>query len=660
MVAREAADPGGVRVSECVDLGLTEEKILDLSTGFTAALIEPEQQFSGTGGKRASSIGYPAVVSAFADIAAAITDKTELDPLLHLVAKRLCELIGIRRCGVYLRDEDGAFRGRVVHSTIDIDATIKRYTPGIEADGLTREILATGGPVLIRNAQSDPRPVRATMRRWDVRSILGVPMIMGGEVIGLFFLDNEEERHEYSPEEQDLCSTFSSLAAVAISQVRLMAEVRATLNTTAQQNAILRRAAALEDRLTNLVLEGADLAGIAAALSEETQRSCAIHNADFKVLATARPEGATDPAMVDYAHPGAAAVRAELEQLTARRPNVVGPFPAFGYSRRCLVARVKSGKDDWGYVTLVEGTKGFNTRDMLAARRIATVIALELSGRGRADAADRYATEAFTRDLLESSDDPKTLARRADYHGFRVAEPHAVILLAVPDADPSSDLATRVADVFDREEPQLRPTRARLGRGRCAIVVELPAADSNAEALKMLRRKTVDLVGRVGTGESITASISDPILCLAEFPEMLKRTAEVSNCISTFAAPGRPHVLSVADVGAGLFLLATADREESDRFVARSIGPLLSSEEPGMSDLLTTLRSFFASSRSVRQSAAALEVHENTIRYRLGRIEALTGLDVAASADDQLTAQLAMLILRLEDRLPVLSDEAGL
>jgi DNA-binding PucR family transcriptional regulator len=54
----------------------------------------------------------------------------------------------------------------------------------------------------------------------------------------------------------------------------------------------------------------------------------------------------------------------------------------------------------------------------------------------------------------------------------------------------------------------------------------------------------------------------------------------------------------------------------------------------------------------VRRSAQALDVHENTIRYRLSRIQELTGLDVASSSDDQLTAQTALLILRIEGRLP--------
>jgi hypothetical protein len=47
-----------------------------------------------------------------------------------------------------------------------------------------------------------------------------------------------------------------------------------------------------------------------------------------------------------------------------------------------------------------------------------------------------------------------------------------------------------------------------------------------------------------------------------------------------------------------------------------------------------------------------LGVHENTVRYRLSRIAEVTHLDVVMNGDDQLAVQMALLILRLEGKLP--------
>ncbi len=53
----------------------------------------------------------------------------------------------------------------------------------------------------------------------------------------------------------------------------------------------------------------------------------------------------------------------------------------------------------------------------------------------------------------------------------------------------------------------------------------------------------------------------------------------------------------------------------------------------------------------VRQAARALGVHENTIRYRLGRIEELSGLAVAHDPDAQLQTRLSLLLLQLQGRI---------
>ena len=86
---------------------------------------------------------YLAAIRAFGDVAGALGDVREIDELLHLIAKHICELVGVQRCSVYLRDQDsGLFRGQVGHSDHDIDARVKRLVAGVAADEFTGEILA--------------------------------------------------------------------------------------------------------------------------------------------------------------------------------------------------------------------------------------------------------------------------------------------------------------------------------------------------------------------------------------------------------------------------------------------------------------------------------------------------------------------------------------
>ena len=69
-------------------------------------------------------------------------------------------------------------------------------------------------------------------------------------------------------------------------------------------------------------------------------------------------------------------------------------------------------------------------------------------------------------------------------------------------------------------------------------------------------------------------------------------------------------------------------------FAEKTLGELVG--DASKADLLTTLCSFFENMGSIRRSADCLAVHENTIRYRLTRIEELTGLAVMHDPDAQL------------------------
>jgi len=65
----------------------------------------------------------------------------------------------------------------------------------------------------------------------------------------------------------------------------------------------------------------------------------------------------------------------------------------------------------------------------------------------------------------------------------------------------------------------------------------------------------------------------------------------------------------------------------------RLLGPLRDYDDRHNAELMTTLRSFLACDGSWSACASRMYVHVNTVRYRIGRIEALTGRDLSALAD---------------------------
>jgi DNA-binding PucR family transcriptional regulator len=65
----------------------------------------------------------------------------------------------------------------------------------------------------------------------------------------------------------------------------------------------------------------------------------------------------------------------------------------------------------------------------------------------------------------------------------------------------------------------------------------------------------------------------------------------------------------------------------------RLLGPLREYDDRHNAELMTTLKAFLACDGSWSACASRMYVHVNTVRYRISRVEALTGRDLSVLAD---------------------------
>jgi sugar diacid utilization regulator len=597
------------------------------------------------------------VLDAFSEVIEAIDAEAALDDVLHLVAKKICLLVSCSRCGVYMRHpETGLHRGQVIEpAEPGADERIRRLICGTVADRLTQEILATKQPVLVRNAADDPRTVRSIMKLWGVKTILGVPMIVRDQVEGILFLDNQESPHSFTEQQQVVASTFAHLAGVAIQQAKRATLLRSNLQTVARQNELLRHSTAIEEKLTRLVLEGGTLADIAAAASDLTGKPCAIHDGDFRCLAVGTTRGGNAPSMsvLDAEHRRIPEVRQALINLQPNRPVVVGPAPAAGLMHRFLVTPLVLHGKTWGYFVVREFGSRFSALDAATSRRAATAIAIELSVERRASASDQHAREGLVRDLVNGLEDQAALVRRAETLGFSMATPHVVCLLAAGEG--TAPLTTeeverawtevgRSGDLWTSSVPH----------HAIALVLEIDDSVPRPVALKEAKETVERLRAGLASRRPVLAALSSACLEPPDYSAAYQETTQVLACLSSLrgASDQARSLLAADDLGAGRLMLTMVGGEEADRFTRNTLGPLLEGGSRTVEELLETVHVFLDGGRSVRNSAKKLGVHENTIRYRLSRVLELTGLDVATDSGAQLTVQVALLILKIQGRLP--------
>ena len=109
--------------------------------------------------------------------------------------------------------------------------------------------------------------------------------------------------------------------------------------------------------------------------------------------------------------------------------------------------------------------------------------------------------------------------------------------------------------------------------------------------------------------------------------------AEATTALGLAATrPAGQRVVRHLDIGSHALLLDFVDRQVLLAFRESVLGPLERWDRDHGADLVRTLRTFLQHDGRWRETAAELHIHHNTLRYRIGRVSALTGRDADSTA----------------------------
>jgi hypothetical protein len=97
--------------------------------------------------------------------------------------------------------------------------------------------------------------------------------------------------------------------------------------------------------------------------------------------------------------------------------------------------------------------------------------------------------------------------------------------------------------------------------------------------------------------------------------------------------PGPLQVVDGSETTSHVALLAGVPDDVRHAFAARVLDPVLGYDARHDAGLLETLETFLDCSGSWSRTAQRLHLHVNTVRYRIGRVEELTGRDLGVLAD---------------------------
>jgi purine catabolism regulator len=119
-------------------------------------------------------------------------------------------------------------------------------------------------------------------------------------------------------------------------------------------------------------------------------------------------------------------------------------------------------------------------------------------------------------------------------------------------------------------------------------------------------------------------------------PEQLRRSFHEARCAleATAFDNGRtPEVASWRDLGAFTLLLSIQDDEALKLYCDSVLGPIEAGDEEYGGELLRSLEAFIEQNGQWERAARQVYCHRHTLRYRMRKVEELTGRDLSRAHD---------------------------
>ncbi|MGQ9630576.1 MAG: PAS domain S-box protein [bacterium] len=160
-------------------------------------------------------------------ISSMIASSLDVGEILQITIDQLARALRAKQGGIVLFDRNMEYRRVVAEYRWERDSTAERIEIPLRGALGLKHILETHLPLAVEDAVNDPlmASVRDIVELRRIKSILIVPIIVKGEVIGTIGIDSIDEPRKFSDDEIELVQTVANQVSIAVEKARLFEEV---------------------------------------------------------------------------------------------------------------------------------------------------------------------------------------------------------------------------------------------------------------------------------------------------------------------------------------------------------------------------------------------------------------------------------------------------
>lgn len=375
----------------------------------------------------------------------------------------------------------------------------------------------------------------------------------------------------------------------------------------AEQVDVFQRALETQTQLTNAVLKGDGLTGIVAGLGRAIGGWAAVLDLHGLAVAASRPSAADR----------AAALWGEVR---ASKPKVSG------YSLSLVDRGHRVSVQPVAVAGRAEGVLVIGTREplghfeRLVVNHAVSLLALEFDKTASVATAERRLKGDFLDALIGG-----TLAEEDETKGLRrfgFAPGQAVRVVAIDGSARTAERAWAVEDALSRR-------------------TEAFLVSPRDETLVVMLPEGIDVEG---VRDEVAAKLSAPVVAGVGSPVPAEQAGrslrEALHALRICVAEGK-RIADFSSLGTYRLLLTLQDPDALREFVDAVLQPLDLYDQQHRGELVESLRAFLEANARWEAAAAELFVHRHTLRYRMRKVEELTGRDLD-SANDRMEFWMAL------------------
>jgi purine catabolism regulator len=382
-----------------------------------------------------------------------------------------------------------------------------------------------------------------------------------------------------------------------------------------EQYAALERGTKVHERLERLVIEGRGLPDVLASLAGAIGGAAIVQDASGHELARHPQKGG----------PNAAAIKALSAEVAARGAEAaVSAFEPrhASLAERALAVPVsgRRGGAPVAWLTVVSKRPPLGDFERLTARQGSIVVGLELMRERVVRETERRLAGNVLAEALSGRLDADEL--RGRLRPFGIGAEAAVLVFDLE--DPHAAEGALEQELARAEVAGLVATSSAGGRPLLCAVIDGRAGDP-VEVGAVLRSHLMAGHGPVRAAASRRAPVAS-----------LRRAFHEARCAleATSLADGdAPEVASHRDLGAFTLLLSLHDDDALRLYSDDLLEPIERTEGEYGGELLRSLEAYIEHNGNWERAARELYCHRHTLRYRVRKIEELTGRDLSRATD---------------------------